>query len=211
MAEGDTIAFDRHVPVMFRQPGDPAHLLGPPWLPETVRDLTSLGSTVFLGLMLLLVLGYLAVARRRRALLLVPVSVLGGQVLSTILKLIFAPAPDTGPERAGGVHGGFPQRLGHARRGDLPDARRASRPHCAAPRDPALLRSCRQRHQSDGRHQPGRTPRALADGRPGRWCLGVAWAKACTAIADCLAQRGQIEAEASKPMSAVEIPAMAFE
>jgi len=87
--EGDTAAFDRHVLLLFRQPGELQHLVGPAWLPETLRDLTSLGSTVVLGFVVLLVVTYLALARNWRAAAIVLAAVLGGQLLSSVLKLAF--------------------------------------------------------------------------------------------------------------------------
>src|SRR5690348_5932171 len=49
--EGDTSAFDHNIRLFFRDPADTNRLLGPYWLPEVVRDLTSLGSTVVLALL----------------------------------------------------------------------------------------------------------------------------------------------------------------
>lgn len=93
--EGDTTAFDRRILLLFRDPADLAHALGPHWLPEAMRDLTSLGSTLVLVIILLAVLGYLLLVKRRGALLLVLASVLGGQIISTLLKIGFArPRPD---------------------------------------------------------------------------------------------------------------------
>jgi undecaprenyl-diphosphatase len=40
--EGDTGAFGRRLLLLFRDPADPARLLGPDWLPEMLRDITSL-------------------------------------------------------------------------------------------------------------------------------------------------------------------------
>lgn len=202
MAEGDTSAFDRHVLLMFRQPSDPSHLIGPAWLPETVRDLTSLGSTVILGLVLLLVLGYLAMARRRRALALVLVSVLGGQALSTILKLIFArPRPTLIPNAPEVFTASFPS--GHAMLSAVTyltlaallariEPRRAIRHYFMAAGVVVSLTVGISR-VALGVHWP-------TDVLAG-WCLGAAWATACTVVADWLARRGELEATAPHTLS----------
>lgn len=93
--EGDTVAFDRAVFLFFRDPADPNRLLGPAWLPEMLRDLTSLGSAVILTLIVAASVGYLMMRRKRFAAVAVLVSVLGGQLISTLLKLAFErPRPD---------------------------------------------------------------------------------------------------------------------
>lgn len=113
MLEGDTSAFDRHVLLLFRRPGDPAQLLGPAWLPELLRDVTSLGSTVVLGLILLLVVTYLVLARKRVPAAFVLVAVLGGQILSSVLKLAFdRPRPNLIPDAPQVFTASFPS--GHA-------------------------------------------------------------------------------------------------
>ena len=87
--EGDTGAFDRRILLLFRSTTDPGHLLGPAWLPEGFRDLTSLGSVVVLSIIVLTVLGYLAMTRNRLAFVSVLGAVLGGEAISTGLKLLF--------------------------------------------------------------------------------------------------------------------------
>ncbi|MBP1181456.1 phosphatase PAP2 family protein [Methylobacterium sp. PvR107] len=113
VSEGDTQSFDRQVMLLFRHAGDPGQLLGPPWLPSTLRDLTSLGSTVILGLTLVLALGYLAIARKRMAMLFVFASVVLGQALATGLKLLFErQRPDLIPNAPEVFTASFPS--GHA-------------------------------------------------------------------------------------------------
>jgi hypothetical protein len=41
VTEGDAGAFDRRILLLFRSPTDPSRLLGPAWLPDALRDLTS--------------------------------------------------------------------------------------------------------------------------------------------------------------------------
>jgi len=113
VAEGDTTTFDRSIFLMVRVPGDPGKLLGPVWLPETLRDLTSLGSTVVLALVVLSVVGYLAASRRTAAAGFVLVAVAGGQILSTMLKIAFErPRPSLVPNAPEVFTASFPS--GHA-------------------------------------------------------------------------------------------------
>jgi undecaprenyl-diphosphatase len=99
--EGETQAFDRAVILALRNPADLSDPLGPRWFEEMVRDVTALGSNVVLAFVTVAVIGFLALARKRGAALLVLVSVLGGSLLGDILKLVFArPRPDLVPHGA---------------------------------------------------------------------------------------------------------------
>jgi undecaprenyl-diphosphatase len=111
--EGDTSAFDRRILLLFRNPADPGKMLGPVWLPELLRDLTSLGSTIVLAIVTTLVLTYLAFARNWRPLALVMAATLGGQALSIVLKMTFERArPDLIPGAPQVFTASFPS--GHA-------------------------------------------------------------------------------------------------
>lgn len=93
--EGDTTVFDEAVTALFREPGNPAELWGPPWLEEAVRDVTSLGSFTVLGFMLLGAVLYFVLSGRRQTAAFVGFSVVGGTVLSSLLKDLFdRPRPD---------------------------------------------------------------------------------------------------------------------
>ena len=46
VVEGEPLAFDRTVMLAFRAAADPSVPIGPPWLLEAARDVTSLGSTI---------------------------------------------------------------------------------------------------------------------------------------------------------------------
>jgi undecaprenyl-diphosphatase len=89
MSEGETKAFDTAILMWFRDPANPANPIGPPWLQEAVRDITSLGSFSILALILLLVVVALAMSGRRGTALFVAISVIGGEILSTIFKATF--------------------------------------------------------------------------------------------------------------------------
>ena len=95
IGEGETRAFDTAILLAFRNPADHADPIGPRWVEQAVRDLTSLGSTVVLALITLAALGYLLIERKHRAALFLLIAIGGGTLLSTLLKLGFdRPRPD---------------------------------------------------------------------------------------------------------------------
>ncbi|MEP6566696.1 MAG: PAP2 family protein, partial [Mesorhizobium sp.] len=55
--EGDTTSFDTAILSSLRST-NMADPIGPPWLQEAARDVTSLGSVVFLGFVLFAAVGY---------------------------------------------------------------------------------------------------------------------------------------------------------
>jgi undecaprenyl-diphosphatase len=85
--EGEVAALDRDVLLLFR--GADGAPLGPGWVQEMLRDITALGGTAVLALMTVAVAGYLLLDRKRYAALAVLVAAIGGQALSTLLKLGF--------------------------------------------------------------------------------------------------------------------------
>lgn len=89
MGDGDTHGLDRAVLETLRTPGDPHDPVGPLWLDDAVRDLTSLGSTSVLTLVTLLAVGYLLVNKRLGMALAVAAGVAGGSMLSMLLKSVF--------------------------------------------------------------------------------------------------------------------------
>src|SRR6202171_2687853 len=111
--EGETLPFDRKLLLALRQAGNPGVPIGPPWLPEAARDISALGSTIVLGILLLAVVGYLLMVRRRAAAWLMLGAVLSGVALNTFLKFSFArPRPDLVTPLARVVTASFPS--GHA-------------------------------------------------------------------------------------------------
>jgi undecaprenyl-diphosphatase len=87
--EGEMRHFDESVLRVVRRPDDPTRLIGPPWLSEAVTDITALGSTSVLVIVLLCAVGYLALQRRYDAMALVIVAAGGGGLLSAGLKQLF--------------------------------------------------------------------------------------------------------------------------
>jgi undecaprenyl-diphosphatase len=106
-------SLDETILLAFRVAGDPATPIGPPWMPEAVRDLTSLGSASVLVAITLAAIGYMLLSGRVGAAAFTAVSVAGGQVLSSLLKLgIDRPRPDLVPHLADVFTLSFPS--GHA-------------------------------------------------------------------------------------------------
>lgn len=92
--EGETTKFDLTIMSALRA-ADPAFPIGPPWLQEAARDVTSVGSVVFLGFVLLAGVAYLLLIRKRGLAVWMAVAVIGGELLGTILKLSFnRPRPE---------------------------------------------------------------------------------------------------------------------
>jgi undecaprenyl-diphosphatase len=100
--EGATAAIDQRLLLSLRNPADPSDPLGPLWVEEGMRDVTALGGGAILLLITTSVVGYLIIQRRYRAALLVTLAVVGGSLLSQLLKETFGrPRPDLVPH---GMH-----------------------------------------------------------------------------------------------------------
>jgi undecaprenyl-diphosphatase len=113
MVEGETHVFDRAVLLAFRNPMDLANPIGPRWLELVFRDITSLGGATVLTLMTIAVTGFLLIDGKRGAAVLVLASVIGGVVLSSLLKLgVDRPRPDLVPHLVEEYTASFPS--GHA-------------------------------------------------------------------------------------------------
>jgi undecaprenyl-diphosphatase len=84
--EGETRKFDESILRALRDPANPADPVGPPWVEEAGRDLTALGGVAVLFLLTLAVLGFLLLARKYHAALLLLIATLGGLLLSVLLK-----------------------------------------------------------------------------------------------------------------------------
>jgi undecaprenyl-diphosphatase len=194
VVEGEPLWFDRALLLAFRDAGNPAVPIGPTWLPGAARDVTSMGSTVVLGIVLLAVVGYLLLAHKRAAAWLMLASVLGGLAVNSLLKYALArPRPDIVPPAVEVYTASFPS--GHATLSAITYLTLA-----------AIL----------GRTQPAVSIRiyllglaALVTGLVGvsrvylgvhyptdvlaGWCIGVAWAMGCWALTSWLQRRGGVE------------------
>jgi undecaprenyl-diphosphatase len=113
VGEGSTRRFDEWLLLALRTPGNLADPVGPKWFEDMVRDVTALGSTGVLALMVLAVTGFLVMTRRRYAAVMVLFSVTGGVIVSQGAKLAFArPRPELVPHGAEVYTASFPS--GHA-------------------------------------------------------------------------------------------------
>jgi undecaprenyl-diphosphatase len=96
--EGKTSPFDQAVLLALRNPADHLDPRGSEWVEEMGRDVTALGGTIALAFLTLAVSGYLLLKQKRRAAVFVLVAVLGGVLLSLLLKEGFArPRPNLVP------------------------------------------------------------------------------------------------------------------
>ena len=95
VVEGDTHKLDMAILMSLRTAGSPPDLLGPPWFEEMMRDLTALGSYAFIIIVVTAAVGYLLLVRKWALALLMLGAVLGGMLISNLLKMGFdRPRPD---------------------------------------------------------------------------------------------------------------------
>lgn len=95
LVEGDGARFDQAILLAMRVPGHPLQPIGPAWLPSAVRDVTALGSTTVLTLVVLVTAVFLWLAGRlRTALLLVVATSLGSVSVELIKALVSRSRPD---------------------------------------------------------------------------------------------------------------------
>lgn len=111
--EGDTQAFDTKILRALRSPSDPARPRGPAWLEFVLLDLTALGGTTLLTLMVLAVAGFLLLQERYRTAIVILVTSASGEVVNAALKHLFMrPRPTIVPHLRAVVDTSFPS--GHA-------------------------------------------------------------------------------------------------
>jgi len=113
VVEGDPVAFDREILLALRQPGDLATPIGPHWLHQVMIDVTALGSVALLTIVTTLATGYLLAARKPWLAAFTVGAVVGGALLSTLLKFTYARTrPDIVEHLVGIDSASFPS--GHA-------------------------------------------------------------------------------------------------
>lgn len=98
VAQGSTQSFDAWVLRALRDPLNPGQPLGPPWLQETARDLTAVGSNSVLGGLTLATAGLLARVNRLREAKLLLAAFFGALILEGAVKHWYGrPRPDLVP------------------------------------------------------------------------------------------------------------------
>jgi undecaprenyl-diphosphatase len=111
--EGETHRVDEALLLLFRSTGDPSDPLGPAWVEELVRDITALGGLGVIGLITVAAVAWLVMTRAHGMALLLVLAVVGGVLLSTLLKTGFdRPRPDLVPHATRVATASFPS--GHA-------------------------------------------------------------------------------------------------
>ena len=192
--EGETKGFDRTLLLALRNPADLSDPIGPRWFEEVARDITGLGGNAILALVTISVIVFLLMTRKRHAALLVAVSVGGGTLLSTLLKMGFVrPRPDLVPHGMSVYSASFPS--GHAMLSAVTyltlaallarvQARRREKAFLLG-MGVALTLLIGASRVYLGVHWP-------SDVVAG-WSVGAAWAALCWFVALQLQRRGQVE------------------
>jgi undecaprenyl-diphosphatase len=194
MMEGDLREFDDGVLRMMRSADDPSVPIGPAWLVQVAIDVTALGGTGVLAIILLIVVGYLALEGRYDAIALIVIATAGGGVLSELLKWWFArKRPEIVPHLVNVGSASFPSghsllavvtylTLGAVLARFVP--RRRSRTYCiVVSLLLALLIGLSRVYL--GVHYP-------TDVLAG-WSAGLAWALPCWLVARYLQYRGRVK------------------
>jgi undecaprenyl-diphosphatase len=194
VAKGKTLAFDRAVMLALRSSADPSVPIGPAWLPEAARDVTSLGSIIVLVIITLAVVGYLFLAGKSAVAWLMLIAVVGGIALSDLLKFAFARArPDVVPPLARVFTTSFPS--GHATLSAITYLTIAA---VLAPSQPSSTISVYFMSLAvfltvlisiSRIYLVVHYPTDVLGG----WCIGAAWAMGCWAIMTYLQSVGQVE------------------
>ena len=92
---------------------DPSLPIGPRWLHAAALDITALGAAAVIGLSVAAIVGFLLLQGMHRTALFVFLASVGGWVLNSLLKLVFArPRPDVVPHLRDVMSLSFPS--GHA-------------------------------------------------------------------------------------------------
>lgn len=112
--EDGTQQFDEMILKSLREPGNPHELIGPPWVEQSLRDITALGGETVLTMLTAAVCIYLSLAGRHKLSLFAFLAVAVGTFITFTLKDVFQrPRPQLVPHILVTVStGSFPS--GHA-------------------------------------------------------------------------------------------------
>jgi undecaprenyl-diphosphatase len=89
VSRGSADILDIQILRSFRHPDHLSIPLGPPWLFEVMRDVTSLGGATIVSLITLFVIGYFILKKQYGMLIIILVAVIGGAVMELELKVLF--------------------------------------------------------------------------------------------------------------------------
>jgi undecaprenyl-diphosphatase len=113
VAGGRSSALDRAVILAMRDPSHPLNPIGPAWMQDAIRDVTSLGSVIVLLFFSAAFAGYLLLARRKADAVLMLIAAAGALTFNDLLKYFFdRPRPDLALQSLRAFTSGFPS--GHA-------------------------------------------------------------------------------------------------
>jgi undecaprenyl-diphosphatase len=194
VAGGGSSAFDSRILLALRTSANATAVIGPAWLQEAARDITSLGSVVVLMVTTLAVAGYLFLSGRHGLAWLMLIAVLGGLMLNNLLKFAFArPRPLPVAHGARVFTTSFPS--GHATLSAITYLTIGALLAQAFPSFPVnvyfmslatfLTVLVGASRVYLGVHYPTDVI--------GGWCIGAAWAIGCWALMAWLQHGGQIE------------------
>lgn len=194
VADGETHSVDRAVLLAFRMRDNLEQPIGPEWLPYVARDLTAIGGATVLVMLTLAAIGYLLLRRKHDAALFIAASVIGGTLLSSLLKNLFERTrPDVVPHLMEATSASFPS--GHSMLamvtyltlGSVLAEVHADRRFKVYILSWAVFLSLLVGWSRIylGVHWPTDVL--------GGWCLGSAWALACGVFAVALQRRGVLE------------------
>jgi undecaprenyl-diphosphatase len=99
--EGDADIVDQQLLLMLRRPSDLSDPIGPPWVEEAMRDITTLGGFTFLTIATLVAVLLFSFHGRRRQAWILAGTVLAAQLSSEVLKTFYdRPRPSLVPHHS---------------------------------------------------------------------------------------------------------------
>lgn len=192
----ETHAFDERVLLALRVDGDPSDPIGPEWVEEIARDITSLAGTGLLVLVTTATIAFLLLYHKYRTALLVGVAIGGGQLVNSLLKLGFdRPRPELVPHETYVYSASFPS--GHSMMAavvylTLAALLARTQPHLRTRAFFLVLGVLITLLVGSSRIYLGvHWPTDVLAG----WTAGAVWAFVCWSVADALQRGGHIEDE----------------
>jgi len=111
--EGNTRALDTRILIALRDPTDLSRPRGPAWIEFALLDLTALGGSTVLSLVVVAIVGFLLLQARYRTAIVIAATATGGELLNQAMKFLFMRArPTAVPRLRDVVSSSFPS--GHA-------------------------------------------------------------------------------------------------